>query len=170
MASPSRSQTTLLVEVDFEAGYAPLESIYGLDDLIAKGRSLERMTTMVLKIEIEPVRAEVTKISLVGRLDSNTTPQLDEILNGLFAGDTRNVVYDLEQLDYMSSAGLRAIFRTSKELEKQGGGISVVKPQPQVQKVFDIVKALPLHSIFASWDEVDEYLDEMQAKVIDGED
>ena len=123
---------------------------------------------MVLKIEIEPVRAQVRKISLVGRLDSETTPQLDEILNGLLAGDTLNVVYDLEQLDYISSAGLRAIFRTSKELEKQGGGISVVKPQPQVQKVFDIVKAIPLHSIFASWDEVDEYLDTLQAWAHDG--
>ena len=125
---------------------------------------------MALKIEIEPVRAQVTKISLVGRLDSNTTPQLDEILNGIFAGDTLTVVYDLEQLEYLSSAGLRAIFRTSKELEKRGGGTSIVKPQPQVQKVFEIVKALPLHSIFASWDEVDEYLDKMQAKVLDGED
>ena len=125
---------------------------------------------MALKIETASPKAQVTRISLHGRLDTNTTPQLDDILNGLFLGDTLSVVYDLANLEYISSAGLRAIFRTSKELEKKGGQMAVVSLQPQVQKVFDIVKAIPIQSIFASWDEVDAYLDKMQKQVLEGED
>jgi anti-anti-sigma factor len=123
---------------------------------------------MVLKIEIETARAQVAKIQLVGRLDSETTPQLDDLLNGLFQGDTLSVVYDLEHLDYISSAGLRAVFRTAKELEKKDGEMVVIKPQPQVQKVFDVVKALPLNSVFSSWEEVDQHLDEIQRKALQG--
>lgn len=125
---------------------------------------------MGLKIETASPKPKVTRITLTGRLDTETTPQLDDLLNGILMGETFTVVYDLEHLEYVSSAGLRAIFRTSKELEKKGGGIAVVKLQPQVQKVFDIVKALPVRSIFANWDEVDEYLDMMQKRVLEGED
>jgi len=117
---------------------------------------------MSMKIEIESVRAQVVKIQLSGRLDSETTPQLDDLLIGILAGDTSTVVYDLEHLEYISSAGLRAIFFTAKELEKMAGEMVVINPQPQVQMVFDVVKALPIESIFKSWEEVDEYLDRIQ--------
>ncbi len=125
---------------------------------------------MSLKIETESQKERVMRIALSGRLDSNTTPQLDETLTEVFSGDTTTVVYDLAELEYISSAGLRAIFRTKKELEKKNGDIAVVNLQPPVKKVFDIVKALPIHSIFTSWDEVDEYLDKMQKKVAEGDD
>jgi anti-anti-sigma factor len=125
---------------------------------------------MVLQIQTESLKPGATKISLTGRLDTNTTPQLDTVLGGILSGDTLNVVYDLENLEYISSAGLRAIFRTQKELEKKSGKIAVVNLKPQVKKVFDIVQALPVQSIFTSWDEVDEYLDKMQKKVLEGED
>jgi len=125
---------------------------------------------MSLRIETESPKERVTKIALHGRLDSNTTPQLDEVLTDVLAGDSISVVYDLADLEYISSAGLRAIFRTKKELEKKSGDIAVVNLQPAVKKVFDIVKALPIQSVFTSWDEVDEYLDQMQKKVLEGDD
>jgi anti-sigma B factor antagonist len=40
----------------------------------------------------------------------------------------------------------------------------MVNMQPAVQKVFDIVRALPLKSVFRSIEELDEYLDAMQRK------
>jgi len=125
---------------------------------------------MNLKIETESPGRGVTKIALTGRLDSNTTPQLDDVLSGILGGDSLGVVYDLSNLEYISSAGLRAIFRTKREMEKVGGTAVVLKPQPQVQKVFDIVKALPTQSVFTSWEEVDEYLDKMQKRVLEGDD
>jgi len=44
----------------------------------------------------------------------------------------------------------------------------LVHARPQVQKVFEIVRAGDLASIFTSIEELDEYLDAMQQKIIDG--
>lgn len=43
----------------------------------------------------------------------------------------------------------------------------VSNPQPQIRKVFDMVKAVPLSDVFASTEELDAYLAAMQRKVIE---
>jgi hypothetical protein len=48
--------------------------------------------------------------------------------------------------------------------------VLVANPQPQIQKVFDMVKAVPLNEIFTSVAEADAYLDAMQRKVVEGDD
>ena len=45
-------------------------------------------------------------------------------------------------------------------------GVLVVNLQPQIRKVFDIVKAVPVADVFASQRELDDYLDTMQKKVL----
>ena len=44
----------------------------------------------------------------------------------------------------------------------------LVNPQPQIQKVFDVVKAVPMNEIFSSTAEADAYLDAMQRKILKG--
>jgi len=124
---------------------------------------------MSLRIETESPREGTTRIHLQGRLDSNTTPQLDEVLDTVLDGTTKNVVYDLAALEYISSAGLRAIFRTKRELDRVKGGTAVVNPQAPVRRVFEIVKALPVESVFRSWEEADAYFDQIQKNVRDGD-
>src|SRR3546814_4181673 len=58
------------------------------------------------------------------------------------------------------------LFRSRKALSPRGGKVLVVNPQPQIQKVFDLVKAVPMNEIFASTAEADAYLDTMQRKVL----
>ena len=77
---------------------------------------------------------------------------------------------DLADLEYISSAGVRSIFKARKALAGHGGKVLVVNPQPQIQKVFDVVKAVPLEEIFTSVAEADAYLDAMQRKVMRGDD
>jgi anti-anti-sigma regulatory factor len=78
------------------------------------------------------------------------------------------LVFDLSQLEYLSSAGIRCFVRARKALEPGGSEVVIVNPQPAVRKVLDIVKAIPEGGIFASVEELDEYLDDMQRKVRDG--
>src|SRR3546814_18780163 len=80
------------------------------------------------------------------------------------------LVLELSALDYISSAGIRSIFKARKALSPRGGKVLVVNPQPQIQKVFDLVKAVPMNEIFASTAEADAYLDTMQSKVLQGDD
>jgi len=106
-----------------------------------------------------------TTLVLAGRLDTNTAPELDTVLNRVLA-NTRlmRLVFDLGRLEYMSSAGIRCLVRARKAIEAGGGQVAVVNPQPPVRKVLEIVKAIPEDGVFASVEELDEYLDVMQRK------
>jgi anti-anti-sigma factor len=105
-------------------------------------------------------------IALTGRLDTNTAPQLDEVLNRVLEdrGISR-LVFDLSHLQYLSSAGIRCFIRARKAIEAGGGKVAILNPQPAVRKVLDIVKAIPEGGVFRNVEELDAYLDEMQRKV-----
>jgi len=124
---------------------------------------------MALNVRIAESRSFSRTLRLEGRLDSETAPVLDGELDKVINSTANVVVFDLADLEYISSAGLRSIFRAQQAMAKRSGRTMLVNPQPQVQKVFEIVKAADLGAIFVSIEELDEYLDAMQRKVIDGE-
>ncbi|WP_437883910.1 STAS domain-containing protein [Pseudomonas sp. LRF_L74] len=125
---------------------------------------------MSLDISIYLADDRALQVALDGSLDTHTYGQLDEALNPLLAGTVRSMVLDLANLNYISSAGIRSIFKARKTMAARGGKVLVVNPQAQIQKVFDVVKAVPMNEIFASVAEADAYLDVMQRKVLKGDD
>jgi anti-sigma B factor antagonist len=58
-------------------------------------------------------------ISLEGRLDTTTAPQLETELQQSI-GDSKKLVLDFEKLEYLSSAGLRILLSAQKVMNKQG--------------------------------------------------
>ncbi len=112
----------------------------------------------------ENVEKSMLRISLAGSLDSDTAPQLEPVLDEAIAGAAELVVLDMAGLDYISSAGLRVIFKASKALKAAGRRLAVAKRQPQIEKVFEILQALPDMAVFANDEELDDYLGAMQAK------
>ncbi len=103
-----------------------------------------------------------TKVSVSGRLDSETAPDLEKQMRDTLAAKPKNVLVDLEKLDYVSSAGLRLVTFSLKTAKKYGGNIQLAKMQPQIKKMFDIVGLVPVNQIFASVEELDANLDKMQ--------
>jgi len=124
---------------------------------------------MTLKVTIAESRSLTKTIALEGRLDNATVDVLDKELDTVLASAVKVVVFDLGKLDYITSAGLRSIFGAQKVMTARAGKVMLLNPQPQVQKVLDIVKVPGLGSIFRSIQELDAYLDEMQKKVTGGE-
>ncbi|MGH8682390.1 MAG: STAS domain-containing protein [Burkholderiales bacterium] len=120
---------------------------------------------MPLKIQLQEGRPLTQTVALVGRLDTETAPSLDAEIDRLLASPVKVIVFELSGLDYISSAGLRSLFRAQKSMKARSGEALMVKPQPQVQKVFDIVKAVDVKSVFRDVAELDEYLDAMQNRV-----
>jgi len=121
---------------------------------------------MSLKITVD--KSPTPTVKLVGRLDTDTAPQLDGELNKLLGRkDIKRLVFDLSGLDYLSSAGIRCFVRARKAVEPGGGTVAILNPQPGVRKVLDIVKAIPAKGIFASVAELDEYLDAIQKQIRD---
>ncbi len=101
-----------------------------------------------------------------GHLDSDTYTILEDILDKLIEPSTRVLAFDMDQLEYISSAGLRVLFKAAKAVEGQGGKYCMSNLKPQIRKVFDIINALPSMRIFRDMDELDSYLDVMQKQEI----
>ena len=124
---------------------------------------------MSLSIDIAPAGNGYQRVALAGRLDTHTYQDFDERLTPILASPIVSLVLDLAGLEYISSAGVRSIFKARKALAGRGGKVVVVNPQPQIQKVFDVVKAVPMSDIFTSVAEADAYLDMVQRKVVSGD-
>lgn len=116
---------------------------------------------MALKITTESTKPGAIKINLNGSLDSDTAPQLSEAL-GVVTDDIQIVVFDLKELTFISSAGLRVVFATLKKQKAKGGKVAVSHMSPGVKKVFEIVKALPDFTVFSNVEEMDAYFASFQ--------
>lgn len=117
---------------------------------------------MPLEIQIQknlgaPQSGAVT-INLAGSLDTATAPELERQLAPVLAGPVKDIVFDLAQLKFISSAGLRVFSSTRKTLKERGGQASFVHMQPQILEVFEIIKALPGVAVFKDVAELDRYL------------
>jgi anti-sigma B factor antagonist len=117
---------------------------------------------MPLEIQIQksagtPDPGAVT-LKLAGSLDTATAPDLARQLAPVLTGTARDIVFDLAQLKFVSSAGLRVFSNARKTLHERGGQVSFVNLQPQIQEVFEIIRSLKGVETFTSEAELDQYL------------
>ncbi len=75
-------------------------------------------------------------ITLSGRLDTTTAPELENVLNEQIAGIT-SLVFDLQSLAYTSSAGLRVFLKAQKLMNRQGEMKLIHTAQP-IMEVFEM--------------------------------
>jgi len=118
---------------------------------------------MPLDIQFKRTTATVT-VQLAGSLDTATAPELLRQLTPVLDSQVTDLAFDLANLTFISSAGLRVFSISRKRLKERGGQTSFVNMQPQIKEVFEIVKALPGVSIFSSMAEMDAYLAAQQRK------
>jgi anti-sigma B factor antagonist len=102
--------------------------------------------------------AETLTAQLAGSLDTTTAPELERQLSVVIAGPVRNIIFDLAQLKFLSSAGIRVFSATRKTLQERGGQTSFVHLQPQIEMVFEVIKTLPGIAVFKDAAELDRYL------------
>jgi len=123
---------------------------------------------MMLSLRTETASPERTIVHLHGRLDAFTFIEFDETVQTILprVADGGTMVLDLSALEYISSAGLRSIAKIRKSMRARQGHTLLLNPQPQVRKVFDIVKAVPVSEVFTSAQELDAYLDRIQRQIM----
>ena len=108
--------------------------------------------------DVGPQSTGAITIKLTGSLDTATAPELEQQLAPVLAGQVKDLVFDLAQLKFISSAGLRVFSTARKQLKERGGQASFINMQPQILEVFEIIKALPGVAVFTSVAELDRYL------------
>jgi anti-sigma B factor antagonist len=102
---------------------------------------------------IEEKKDHVHIFSLSGRLDSNTSPELEENIIQTLENGTNNIILNFENLEYISSAGLRVILKTTKDLKAKKGKLLLCSMQDYVREVFEIAGFDTFLPIAASLDD-----------------
>jgi anti-anti-sigma factor len=92
-------------------------------------------------------------VSVSGRLDAVTASDFETGAQGWIAAGEKNVLVDLEELEYISSAGLRAILASAKKLKAGQGQMEFCGLTGMVQEVFSISGFNSIFNIHASQDE-----------------
>ena len=115
-----------------------------------------------LKITVTPREPRGYTVSLKGRLDSITSPDFEKTVDTIISAEAKVIILNLADLVFLSSAGIRVIFKLQKGVLQRKGVVVISKPQPQVAKVIEIIRALPAEQVFASDEEADAYLAKIQ--------
>ena len=122
---------------------------------------------LTTNVEINEQKS-VAKVSLIGALNTDTAPAFEARLQEVVAQGMQVTVLDMKELDYISSAGLRVIFKAAKQVKAAGNRLAAANRRPHIDKVFEILKALPDMAVFANDQEMDEYLASIQEQVKNG--
>lgn len=90
-------------------------------------------------ITITPtIEGSYTIIRLKGRLDSTTSPELDNYLVSNDFSKYRGIVLEMTELDYISSAGLRVLLNASKAFKKEQIRFLLCGMQAHITEIFEI--------------------------------
>ena len=117
-----------------------------------------------IKRDLDLARQDMATVELSGSLDTATAPELERGLMPLIDGKLRHLVFDLAGLKFITSAGLRVFGIARKRMQENGGQLAFVNMQPQIEEVFEIIKALPGLDVFKSMAEFDSYLSSRQLR------
>ncbi len=93
-------------------------------------------------------KGKVTLFYLKGRLDSATSTEVEsKILEAILAG-SKEIVLDFSGLEYISSAGIRVLVHSHKELAKKEGHIVLAAVPKPIENVLYITGFLPYFKIY----------------------
>lgn len=81
---------------------------------------------------------DTVHISLSGRLDTITSVELSSELGIIFEEESKNLVFNLLNLEYISSAGLRVFLTAQKKVTAAGAEMKITGANESVKEVFDI--------------------------------
>ena len=91
------------------------------------------------------IKAETMKrcelLSVSGRVDSSTAPELEKVLLGLIQSGQKNIVVNLKDTDFISSAGLKALLSALMKVRKMipAGDVVISEIRPELRESFVLV-------------------------------
>ncbi|NLC56327.1 MAG: STAS domain-containing protein [Armatimonadetes bacterium] len=107
---------------------------------------------MNLTVDVSHVE-NVTVVDLVGELDAFTSLDLREAVVRLIEEGARDIIINLERVEFIDSVGLGTLVGCLKRSAEHGGSINLVCANPQIQKVFDITGLSKIFAIYKTREE-----------------
>jgi anti-sigma B factor antagonist len=96
----------------------------------------------------------VDLLTVVGRMDAASAPQLKQQIDALFDQGRFRIVLDLAGLEYIASPGLRVLIEARKRArdwkitDLEGGDLRIANLPPRIKEVFDLTGFTSLFEIF----------------------
>ena len=90
---------------------------------------------------MEIIRKEeygITCLKIKGRMDTAVAIETEKAVDRILKGNNNRLLFDLGELEYMSSYGLRIILNAAKKIKMMGGQIILCSLIESVQEIFDI--------------------------------
>ena len=97
-----------------------------------------------MTIDMKRNGTELT-LEIAGQMDAATSPQVDDAVKENLSGITR-LIFDLEKVSYMTSAGLRVLVSAQKAMDRQGEMV-VLHANEAVRDVFAMVGLLDIFNV-----------------------
>ena len=101
----------------------------------------------MLSIETDN-RQSVSVVKVKGRVDSETAPELDDALIKLLQEDRNQIVLNLQGVDYISSAGLRAVVKAYQAAKKSGGDVRLASVSTPVEVILRTVGMMQMLQMY----------------------
>ena len=86
---------------------------------------------------------ELVTLGITGRLDTTTAPNLEAVINEL-SKDIKELVFDMSELEYLSSAGIRVLLFAYKKMSLNQGVMRIEKVNDIVREVFEMTGLLQM--------------------------
>ncbi|MFN3604039.1 MAG: STAS domain-containing protein [Leptonema sp. (in: bacteria)] len=97
---------------------------------------------------------EILVVYPEGRLDVTKSTEIEEdVLKIIEEESVRNIVMNLENVEYMSSSGFRACIAILRKLKSLNGNFKLSNVRPAVKRIFDVIELTSLFDIYETEDE-----------------
>jgi anti-sigma B factor antagonist len=108
------------------------------------------MSTLAFEIDSLP---SVSIMKVKGRVDSDTAPELENALTKLLNENRNKIVLNLQSVEFLSSAGLRALVKALKESQKSGGDVRLVSVSEPIEVILRTVGMLQMFKMYSTNEE-----------------
>jgi len=115
------------------------------------------MEGIQLSVEKKGPQQDIAVIKVGGYIDTTTSSELESSLKNLIASGSYNIIIDLSDVDYISSAGWGIFIGEIKNLRERGGDLKLVGMIPDVYEVFEL---LEFHYILKAFDTIEEAIED----------
>ena len=119
---------------------------------------------MSLNIHVSYDTPAACRLVLNGRLDNNTAPSLNSLIDDIIDGQFSVLVFDLGGVEFISHEALTILFKGSLQIQARGGKAGLLHLQPQIRQQLAELDSMPEMPMFEDDSDLDHYLTLLQQK------